>query len=587
MSARWRLAGGALLLALSAAPAQAQKVVWHSDMPRVMVFLDEQGTAASGVLTRFLAEAGFDVIDPAFARTVAQRDQAARALAGDAVAATALGRDLGAQVLILGAAPSEAVASPADRSLQVATADLSVRALRLDRPHLVSAASASARALDATATGARTQALRKASEELLYRTRFLGDVMTNWEENRWDDRSYWADAPPAAPSITAATAPAPTRTTPVASLELAILESGVLAASDAGTRGIGIVARPTQQAGTQPQGPVVASAAGQVGIRGIVSDARAAVMVAGSPAKVRAPSAAERARYGLRTGDAIFEAAVPLPPGQDTLRVTARQGAVETGQLIRPRIGKQWAVVIGVSKYADSRITSLRFADADARAMYDFLRSPAGGSVAEERIRLLVNEKATAAAIREALFVFLQDAAPEDQVTVYVASHGSPDPRRSANLYILPYDTNADAVAATAFPMWDFKTALRRQIAAERVVVIADACHSGGALVQEANPIGGAFAELFNPSRRVTLSAAAANESSLEGEQWGGGHGAFTFTLLQGLKGAADQDGNGAVTFSEAAQYVERRVPLSTDKRQNPQRAGRGDLVLAHLGAGS
>lgn len=587
MRALKKVARAAVLLPLCAAPVQAQQVVWQAEMPRVMVFLDEEGPAASGVLTRFLADAGFDVIDPAFARTVAQQEQATRALAGDAVAATALGRDLGAQVLILGAAPAEAAPSPADPTLQVATADLSVRALRLDRPQLISAANARGRALDATATGARTQALRKASEELLYRTSFLGDVMTNWEERRWDDRAYWADAPPSAPTLTLATAPAGAEDLPAGSLELAIVESGQLASGDAGTRGIGIVARPAAEGGGSGNGGSGASASGAFRVRGIVSDARATVKVAGSPAEVRAPSPVERERYGMKGADAFFEATVPLPPGQDTLRVTARQGGAETGQLIRPRVGRQWAVVIGVSKYADPRITALRYADADARAVHDFLRTPAGGAVAESRIRLLLNEQATAAAIREALFVFLQDAAPEDQVTVYVASHGSPDPRRSANLYILPYDTDADAVAATAFPMWDFKTALRRQIAAERVVVIADACHSGGALVEQANPIGGAFAELFNPSRRVTLSAAAANESSLEGEQWGGGHGAFTHALLEGLRGSADQDGDGVVTFSEAAHFVERRVPVATDKRQHPQRAGRGDLVLGLVGAGS
>ena len=35
-------------------------------------------------------------------------------------------------------------------------------------------------------------------------------------------------------------------------------------------------------------------------------------------------------------------------------------------------------------------------------------------------------------------------------------------------------------MAATGFPMWDVKTALRRQISAERVIVFADACHSAG-----------------------------------------------------------------------------------------------------------
>jgi uncharacterized caspase-like protein len=42
------------------------------------------------------------------------------------------------------------------------------------------------------------------------------------------------------------------------------------------------------------------------------------------------------------------------------------------------------------------------------------------------------------------------------------------------------YDTQYDNIAATGFPMWDIQTALKRFIKARKVVVIADACHSGG-----------------------------------------------------------------------------------------------------------
>lgn len=39
---------------------------------------------------------------------------------------------------------------------------------------------------------------------------------------------------------------------------------------------------------------------------------------------------------------------------------------------------QRWAVVIGISqyKYANKGITPLRYADADAKAFYDFLKTP-------------------------------------------------------------------------------------------------------------------------------------------------------------------------------------------------------------------
>jgi uncharacterized caspase-like protein len=131
------------------------------------------------------------------------------------------------------------------------------------------------------------------------------------------------------------------------------------------------------------------------------------------------------------------------------------------------------------------------------------------------------------------------------------------------------------------------KTALRRQIAAERVIVMADACHSAGA--QEGwgreNPIAEGFSDLFSPSRRLIMTAADVNEFSLEDARWGG-HGVFTHFLLEGLRGSGDADMNGIVTFSEIYSFVSNRVVEATGGRQNPQRAGFGDLPLAVVETG-
>ncbi|NIT61382.1 MAG: hypothetical protein GWN00_35800, partial [Aliifodinibius sp.] len=91
-----------------------------------------------------------------------------------------------------------------------------------------------------------------------------------------------------------------------------------------------------------------------------------------------------------------------------------------------------------------------------------------------------VNEEATLASLKDSLYVFLQNAIEEDLVIIYFAGHGSPEPADNENLYLLAYDTDPGRLPSTAFPMWDIETALSRYIRAERVVLIADACHSAG-----------------------------------------------------------------------------------------------------------
>jgi uncharacterized caspase-like protein len=318
----------------------------------------------------------------------------------------------------------------------------------------------------------------------------------------------------------------------------------------------------------------------------VVGDARD-VQVEGKPANMVDLSEDEARRLGLEGQDAKrFWSEMNLPMSQDTVRVTATgpSGAVAEA-VAAPRVDERWAVVVGVGQYRSDDIPDLEFATADAQAIHDFLTSSAAGPFEEDHVLYLTDEQATGSAIREALFVFLQQADWDDLVVIYFAGHGAPDPNRPDNLYLLPHDSDLNALAATGFPMWDVKTALRRQISAERVIVIADACHSAGTQEELAgptsgNPIAGGFAQLFTPSRRLSITAADSNEFSMEDARWEG-HGVFTYFFLEALEGKGDLDGNGIVTFSEAYEYVSNSVISATEGRQNPQRAGWGDVPLA------
>ena len=344
-----------------------------------------------------------------------------------------------------------------------------------------------------------------------------------------------------------------------------------------GTRGLGVVQK----------GAGSSSLFNPVRLEGVVVGEARSVTVEGKPANLQPLEAGEAARLGLTGQQAQrFWAETNLPLSKDTVTVVATGSGGTTSQAVAaPRVDQRWAVVIGIGEYASPDIPDLRFATADAQSVYDFLTSPAAGPFESDHILFLKDAEATGAELREALFVFLQQADWDDLVFIYYAGHGAPDPNRPDNLYLLPHDADLDALAATGFPMWDVKTALRRQIAAERVIVVADACHSAGtadgdALGGGANAIAGSFTQLFEPSRRLMMTAADTNEFSLEDARWEG-HGVFTYFLLEGLKGAGDLDANGIVTFTELYGFVSEKVVGATEGRQNPQRTGFGDVPLA------
>lgn len=255
---------------------------------------------------------------------------------------------------------------------------------------------------------------------------------------------------------------------------------------------------------------------------------------------------------------------------------------------------QHWAVVIGVSAYSDTRIPSLRYAARDAQALHDWLVSPEGGRYAPSRVKLLLDRNATAAAIKEALFTWLRQAIEEDVVVIYFAGHGSPDsPDTPQNLYLLPHDTRYDALASTGFPMWDIETALKRFIKAKRVVVLADACHSGGVGASfdvarralgdvQPNRISSGLQTLASVGAGIAvISASDDRQLSAESAQFGGGHGVFTHYLLEGLKGRADYNNDRRVTLGELIPFLSEHVRRETLNAQSPTVAGRFDPALS------
>jgi len=248
---------------------------------------------------------------------------------------------------------------------------------------------------------------------------------------------------------------------------------------------------------------------------------------------------------------------------------------------IEPKLPKIYAVVIGVSQYQQPEL-NLQFADDDAKLYYDFLKSPQGGALPDDRITLLLNEKATRANIIKALNTQFKNSFDDDLVIVYIASHGMPS-AETDKLYFLGADTDKHNLEGTGIAQTDIIDAIRK-CRAQKKIWIADACHSGAIRMDAA--IAGlrgtqeaAQASMVNrllksvataQNGMVVLTASSSSEPSQEGERWGGGHGVFTHYLVDGLKGAADENKNGIVDVREVFEYVRIKVSNDTDRKQYP-----------------
>ncbi len=254
--------------------------------------------------------------------------------------------------------------------------------------------------------------------------------------------------------------------------------------------------------------------------------------------------------------------------------------------------GATRAVVIGISDYQDPQIPDLRFADKDAEAFANFLRSPAGGSVPEAQIVLLTNQKAAAGNLIAALTGLVEDSKPGDRAIISFSGHGDVEQvTKSQWGYLLAHDAPPKVYPAggtVPLPyLQDIIATLSE--AGVQVFIVSDACHAGklaGSSRGGSKSATSGLAQQF--SNEVKILSCQPDEFSLEGEQWGGGRGCFSFHLLNALVGDGDANADGAVSLLEAGRYLEEKVPAdAAPQSQFPMTIGSRGTVLANVQSAS
>jgi TolB-like protein len=245
-----------------------------------------------------------------------------------------------------------------------------------------------------------------------------------------------------------------------------------------------------------------------------------------------------------------------------------------------------WLLSIGVSRYATSGL-DLRFADRDARALAESIRGVADGRLyADVRTRLLVDEEVTRESILDSMEGFLGEAGPNDVVVLFLAGHGVRD-QASGSYYFLPYPATADNLVSEGLRMSDFDATLRvlrRNV--RGVIVMLDTCHAGALGIPSTRIVSAdeLAAQVSVGEGFFLLAATKPGEESTERPELG--HGAFTYAVLEALRGAADTDRSGVLSVSELFGYVARRVPVLTVGEQHPYHKTEGtDLVFLEVDA--
>jgi tetratricopeptide (TPR) repeat protein len=262
----------------------------------------------------------------------------------------------------------------------------------------------------------------------------------------------------------------------------------------------------------------------------------------------------------------------PFPEGESQLL---------TRQVDIPR---SYAIVVGVGAYQNlSKDLHLAYAERDAEALYSVLISLEGGNFRSENVKKLLGPKATLANLKQELEEWLPRVAKEnDRVLIYFAGHGFVHQGKG---FLAPYDFDLNNIAGSGYPMETLAKTVGQKVQAKWKVVLTDSCHSGFVTAEtRAENLNNLWQNL--DKNLFSLTASRDSERSFESPDFGGGHGVFTYYLVKGMEGEADDDRDGVVTAVELTEYVRKNVREATRGKQTP-RSDRGsfdpEMLIAYV----
>ncbi|MGC2087062.1 MAG: caspase family protein [Bradyrhizobium sp.] len=237
------------------------------------------------------------------------------------------------------------------------------------------------------------------------------------------------------------------------------------------------------------------------------------------------------------------------------------------------------AVFVGIDRHRSPDVPELGGAKRDATALWALFSDSVPGLAS----RLLVDDQATLAAVRDAVVGTLNDAGADDIAVVSFAGHGSPDGS------LVLYDTEPTDLAGSALSMTVLAEAFRTT-KARVVLCILDCCFSGHAparVIETSATPRSAFAltGIFGEGR-ILLAACAPAEAAWE--QPGTGHGLLTYATIEAMSGSV----GAPVSFPAVADEIIRLTRVEATRigvTQTPAFLGnvQGGLVFPALVRGA
>lgn len=237
-----------------------------------------------------------------------------------------------------------------------------------------------------------------------------------------------------------------------------------------------------------------------------------------------------------------------------------------------------YALIVGISSYADTRLKLSTAPLKDAMDMHTLLRKAEYCGYQDEHVKPLINHEATAENIRKKLKWLAEVTKANEKATAifYFSGHGGRiEIDGQVSHYLLPFDCDLDNLDSTAITSTQL-VQLLQAIRPPRLLVLLDNCYAGG--IDEIKGIAKEqgilkygseedyYHQLAQGQGRVIIASSGSDEIS---RSWSTlNNSLFTHYLLEALRGAANSLGDGLIRVNELFSYVNTQV--LKDRSQHP-----------------
>lgn len=219
---------------------------------------------------------------------------------------------------------------------------------------------------------------------------------------------------------------------------------------------------------------------------------------------------------------------------------------------------KLYVVSIGIADYQDPSMNDLRWTEADVASFNKVVKTHTN------EVYTLLGKNATHANAISTIRDVFGKATSKDAVILFFSGHGYPGG-------FCCYEMNKKNGGLTYTEI----ASLFKQCQAQRKMVFADACFSGG--LRKEKKGNDNTTDIRNGDVMFFLSSRTSETSQ---EMIDGPNGQFTRFLVRALGGGADKDRNKIITAKELYDFVHEGVTVATANKQHPVMWGRFDNTM-------